>query len=368
MTDTNEPTGTVKPEETTPKYRTTVTPQKNSEVEIEGEISAESVGRFRAAALKKILSEAELPGFRKGHAPENLVLQKYGEINLWQDAAEGALRETYPAIVAEHKLDVLGSPEVHITKLAPGNPLGFKITVAVLPVFTLPNYQSLAKKIFSAQEKTLVTDKELEESILAIRNISAGKRPQDNTQDNREELPELTDDLVKTFGEFSSVEDFHTKVKDSLLKDKMQRAQEKARWELLQAIAKDTTPPLPDMLPRVLVEHELDRMLARLTSDLSRANIKPQEYWTRVQKTEGAWRTEATPSARERVAAELVINAIAKKENLRADDAEVETELAHLREHHPDTDPEVARAYFTDIFTKEKVFKFLESKEPEKNT
>lgn len=337
-------------------YTATVTRQKHSQVEIVGEVSGDSMEQFRAQALERLVNQAELPGFRKGRAPANLVLQTYGEMSLWESAAEEALRETYPRIVEEHSLDVLGSPDVHITKLAPGNPLGFSITVAVLPMFTVPDYTALARNILSAQKPVTLEEKEVDEAISAIRRISAGKRAQDKT----DTLPELTDELVQTFGEFSSVADFRAKVTESIQKEKQDRAREKIRWEILQNIAAHTTPPLSEEIPQILIEHELDRMLARLSADVVRANMKLSDYWQRIQKTESAWRTEATPTARERVSAELILNAIAKQENLSADPTEVEAELAHLKEHHTDVDVDNARAYFTDIFTKEKVFSFLE--------
>ena len=61
------------------------------------------------------------------------------------EAAEEALNEVYPSIIESEKLFVMGQPEVAITKLAKGNPLGFKITVAILPEFKLPDYKKNCK-------------------------------------------------------------------------------------------------------------------------------------------------------------------------------------------------------------------------------
>lgn len=68
-----------------------------------------------------------------------ILLSKIGEMPLITEMAERALLERrLPQLVIEHKLDVIGYPQIGITKIAKDNPLGFTITVAVAPEITLP--------------------------------------------------------------------------------------------------------------------------------------------------------------------------------------------------------------------------------------
>ena len=145
----------------------------NSEIEITAEISPEDLEHFRVSALKKFGDKTKLDGFRPGHIPEKVLLDRIGEQVILEEAAQLALADVYPKIVKDKKLDVLGRPEATITKLAPGNPLGFKIKTAVLPVFELPDYKANLQKIFSKKENIEVSQKEIDDIILDIRKTRA---------------------------------------------------------------------------------------------------------------------------------------------------------------------------------------------------
>src|SRR6185369_8818202 len=53
----------------------------------------------------------------------------------------------YGHIIEESKLRPLTRPQISVTKLAPGIPLEFKITLALEPEFSLPDYQKLASEV-----------------------------------------------------------------------------------------------------------------------------------------------------------------------------------------------------------------------------
>src|SRR3989344_5096564 len=116
-----------------------------SMVEIEGEISADDFERHYKDALKELNEKSSIPGFRAGHIPENILIEKIGGESVLEHAAEHALQNEYPKILEENKIDAIGHPQITITKIARKNPLGFKITVAVLPPITLPDYKNIAK-------------------------------------------------------------------------------------------------------------------------------------------------------------------------------------------------------------------------------
>src|SRR5687767_14981658 len=82
----------------------------SSEVEIEGEILKEEMDRCRKTAIEHMRKELELPGFRKGHVPELMVLEKLGEIHILEEAAEIALGKAYPEIIVENNIQVIGRP------------------------------------------------------------------------------------------------------------------------------------------------------------------------------------------------------------------------------------------------------------------
>src|SRR3989338_6017597 len=115
-----------------------------SELEIEVEISYETLATHRAAAIKKIAPSVSVAGFRIGHVPENILVQKVGEMAILEEAAHNAVEKTLSEILGEKKISILGEPRVSITELAAGNPLAFKITLSVLPEVKLPDYKKIA--------------------------------------------------------------------------------------------------------------------------------------------------------------------------------------------------------------------------------
>src|SRR6185369_14617456 len=98
------------------------------------------------------------------------------------------------AVLAEKKISFIGQPTISLTKLAPGNPLCFTITVSLVPDVTLPDYKAIASEHNKKAEPTPeVTEKEIETSLEQVRTL-VGKQHGD------QKPPELTDELVGKLG------------------------------------------------------------------------------------------------------------------------------------------------------------------------
>jgi trigger factor len=195
----------------------------NSEVKITGEITVGALAHYREHALEHFKAELELPGFRKGHVPEKTIIERIGELAILEEAGEEALNAAYPAILHETKEDIIGTPKVQITKLAIGSPLSFEIIASTFPRFELPDYKKLAKAESTKKETTEVTEKEVEEGIMTLRRMRE-QRGKEGEKVADENLPPLTDELVKDFGKFENVADFKEKMRDSIVKEKELRA------------------------------------------------------------------------------------------------------------------------------------------------
>lgn len=123
----------------------------DTEVELTGEVPSEYMESYRARALKNLASSLELPGFRRGHVPNQILEERMGA-GVLEEMARMALGDVYPKIIAEHKLDAIDRPRISITKFAVGNPMGFKISQTVLPEIKLPDYKALAKGIVESDK------------------------------------------------------------------------------------------------------------------------------------------------------------------------------------------------------------------------
>lgn len=113
-------------------------------VEIEIELSPEELTPYLEEAARRISEKTVIPGFRSGHAPYALVAKKVGDSRILEEALEFVVRKSYVEVVLAEKLETLGSPRIDVLKLAPGNPLVFKATAALLPaVTTLADYRGI---------------------------------------------------------------------------------------------------------------------------------------------------------------------------------------------------------------------------------
>ena len=357
-----------------------ITKLPNSEVQIEGEISAEAFEKFFEKSLKEIQANFEADGFRKGKAPESVVLSKVPEIQIMQDAAELALNEEYPKIVEKEKLDVITPPEIAITKMARNNPLGFKIKTTLLPELTLPDYKKVAKaaleKANKEQEKIEVTEEELEKTIEDIRKSRAPKKhikeqakedaksedgaekPADQPAAEAElELPELNNEFVQSLGEFKDVEDFKQKLRENMMLEKQNMAREKTRLKIMEAIMKETKVELP----KVLVDIEIDKILYKMKSDITAMGLKFEDYLKNLNKKEEDLRTDFQKDGEDRAKLAMVLHEIAKVEEIKPDQEQVEQEVAMILNHYKDADPERARAHTENVLVNEKIFQLLES-------
>ncbi len=341
--------------------------KEHSEVEITGEIPTERVDFFRAKAIRAIRRDLEMPGFRKGHVPEDMVVQHVSEVKILQEAAEIGLADIYPRIIEEHDLDVVGRPKVSITKLAPGNPIGFTITSGVYPTVTLPEYMDIAKK--ELKEHTdpadeVVKDDEVDAELTRLRSMFATPAPKDEKGEESGEpvLPELDDDFAKKLGEFTGIEDLKDKMRQQLAIQKKEKAREKRRLAIANAIIAKSKLEVPE----VFIEGELDQMVASFEDRVVRAGMTLEAYLEQSKKTIEEIRKEWQPDAEKRAKLQLIFNEIAKKEDIRPDPKKLDREVAHVKEHYPDANERSVRVYVLTQMVNELVFRKLEGEESSK--
>jgi trigger factor len=388
------------PDPKTHKYANIkVAKKSDSEIDITGEMPAESLGQYRKRALNELGLTLNVPGFRKGHIPEKVIIDRVGDLSVLEDAAEMALRDIVPEIIEKNASSYIGRPDISITKLAPGNPVEFKISLTILPDFDLPDYKKIARDQMAVpDEKIEVTDKEIDEVIAEIRKQrahqafheedAAAKKTKDqeetgqkNKADHENEpgpenknghehapghdhdekdlekhLPEFNDDFVKTLGDFSSVADFRAKAKDNLTKEKSHRQMEKKRIKMLEALVEKTRVKIP----KILIDNELDRTMDRFEADIKNLGMKIEDYLKHIKKTPEDLRKEWLPDAEKRAKLNIILEKIAAVEKLVPDKEIVDHEVEHLKEHYKDVDPIRIKLYVEYTLTLEKVIQFLE--------
>jgi trigger factor len=117
------------------------------------------------SAYKKIAAQVSIPGFRKGRVPSAIIDQRVGRGVVLDEAVNEHLPKAYNAAIDEHKVHVLGQPEVDVTEFADGTNLTFTAEVDVRPEIDLPEYNGIEVKVDDAE----VTDADVDEQIESLR-------------------------------------------------------------------------------------------------------------------------------------------------------------------------------------------------------
>ncbi|PIW97036.1 hypothetical protein COZ82_01730 [Candidatus Kaiserbacteria bacterium CG_4_8_14_3_um_filter_38_9] len=368
----------------------TVTKEEGSQVKIAGEIPFSELEEERKAAIKHLGTNVKLDGFRPGHIPTTVLEKHLGEMTVLTEMAERVIGHMYPHILEAHAIDAIGYPQISITKIAAGNPLGFTATVAVMPTITLPDYKQIAKTTNLGKESTGVTDTDVEKQIAEIlrqkmayerlqakavaKNVAKGTNDGDLPTPESEQakvieteedfsklpLPELTDELVKTLGQpgqFTGIDDFKTKLREHLEIEKKQEVETKHRAIITDEIIKQTTVDLP----QILIDSELNQMFFQMNEDLERANLKMDDYLKHIKKTKEELEKEWTPAAEKRAQLQLILNEIAKDSDIKPDEKQLEEQVKQLLEQFKDADERRVRIYVASMMTNEAVMKMLEA-------
>lgn len=347
---------------------TDVSIEKNaqSEVTIKAAIPHEHVARYRAKAAEQLGREVKVPGFRSGHIPETVLVKHVGESALMQEAAEIALAEQYPLLIEAEKLSIIGRPNISITKLAPGNPIEFTVTAALLPDVSLPDYRAIAQKHNKTRTEQDVTDAEVQETLTHIRRerakiekIESGIAPEQAAYDAKElkeeDLPPIDDTFVQSLG-YESTALFTDKLRENIKTEKDNREREKARIAMIEELIKET----PITLPPVLIDAELGIMESQFAHDVAHQGLSLDEFLAQSKKTRDDLYKEWREPAEKRAKMHLIIREISEKENIKPDRAQVAEEVEHILSHTKDADPLNVEAYVTQSMRSEMVFRFLE--------
>lgn len=340
-------------------YQATIKRISPSRVEIAGVVPAEEFDAGRAKAVARIGKDIEMPGFRKGHVPEKMIVARFGDAVVLEEMAQIALEKAYPTIVTEEGLDPLGRPEITITKIAAGNPLEFMAATDVYPVVTLPDFKKIATKLNAKRSDVTVTDDEVAKTVEEIKRMRARADAEREgvPYDEKAALPDLTDEYVKSLGgDFASIDDFKAKLKENIRIEKTRTEKEKHRMAILDAVVADTKLELP----KTILAGELERIEHEFSRDIARMGLSFDEYLERIKKTKEEMRATWTPDAEKRAKAQIVVAEIAKADGIAPTEEEMKVEIAKLQAAYPDADPSRLLGYVDMVLTNEKVLEMLE--------
>ena len=116
--------------------------------EIHFQIPPEALKEAYGKATQKYIKGANVPGFRKGYAPTDVVRLRYKE-EIKNEVLQSVIPDQVAEAIAEHGLQPLSEPHLHVdnietVKVNGSEPIGLHIHVEVMPEISLPKYKGVA--------------------------------------------------------------------------------------------------------------------------------------------------------------------------------------------------------------------------------
>jgi trigger factor len=389
----------------------------NHQVVLEIEVPQAEVVKALDKAYRKLANQVNIPGFRKGKVPRNILETRLGKEALLDEAFDFVAPQAYSKALDENKIEPVSRPKIDVVTFAEDKDLVFKATVVEKPEIKLGQYKDL--KVSAAAEE--VTDEQVDAHIETLRSRQAkmvvaegaeiangdfaiidfdgfvddvpfkggqgkaypleigsgsfipgfeeqliGAKAGDSRDVNvtfpeeyhaeelagkkavfkvtvqdvkRKELPALDDDFAKDVSEFDTLDELKADVKNKL----EQTAKEKAEHEFRNEALKVAVENSPVDVPEVMTEERIDHMVQDLDVNLQNRGMKLDVYLEYLKMDVKTLRDNYREAALMNVKTDLLLEAVAKAENLEASPEDIEVEIKSMAEAYESTPEEVGK-------------------------
>ena len=387
---------------------------ENNVVKLEIRVEAEKFNEALTKAYNKNKGRYNIPGFRKGKVPMNIVKKFYGVEVFYDDAVNFAIDASYGEALNAENIRPVDYPKVDIVELGEGKDFVYTATVTTYPEVELGEYKGLdikkpvyevedaevEKQIKDMQEKNarmeVKEDGKVEKGDIAVIDfkgyidgtafeggeghdypleigsgtfidnfedqlvgLAVGDKKEVNVTFPEsygkeelngkaamfeveiksikvKELPELDDEFAK---EVAAVESFD-ELKENLKKTLEKNNDEKAEREFEEAVITAVIEGAKMDVPEVMVEKEIDAMMKDLEGRLKYQGLSLDQYMEFTGNTVEKMREFMKENAERKVKADLVLDAVAKAENIEATDEQINARALELGKIYGPKDPE----------------------------
>jgi len=241
-------------------------------------VPSEKIKQAYEKILIDVVNGAELPGFRKGHAPKEMVLEKTDVSSLYGEVVNELLKTYYPQALKEHLIQPIANPKVEIKEFDLDKDFTFIATIATKPDVKIGDFR---KKIKEQYEKLETQDKALNEERL---------RKGEKLEDTNIHL--TVANVIDSIVEVTEVE-----------------------------------------LPEILIDDEIDRMLSRLVNQAESIGLSLEQYMKSQNKTSEQLRAEYKSIAEKNLKSELALSKLVADEKIEVLDKEIEEMITASGDH-----------------------------------
>ena len=364
--------------------------RKHVRVEIPSDVVSAEIDRIARDYSRKV----RVPGFRPGKAPARVIKQRYKE-QILHDVAQDLIPRAVDDALRERGMEAVDTPDIRDVSVEDGRPLTFTASFDTVPPFEPGDYSTLALHRLSSRVEEDAVDQALQRlrdraakfEPVEGRGVEAAdfvvvdlERDGTNNENVTIELggkanppgfdeqllgleagatktftihhpsdyaiaelagidvsytvkvkgikrrvrPELDDEFAKDLGEFETLDALRARVREDL----EHQARHKAEGEIRAELMKELSLRVPFEVPPSLLEREIDRRIEDFAHRLIEQNIDPRQAgidWT-------AFRESQRDAAREAVAGAIVLDEVARREQLDVTEEDIEREIGRYAE------------------------------------
>ncbi|MCS7233902.1 MAG: trigger factor [Synergistetes bacterium] len=343
------------------------------------EIPAEAFSQAVDRAFKKLVRNADIPGFRKGMVPRKVFEAVYGKKVIYDEAIQDLAPHAYEEALKELGLNPIARPRLSFNQIEEGKSLIFTVDLVLKPEVKLGNYDDIDVQ----EEKVEVTedmvnrilrdyqerfanfekvkdrkakvgdilhvelkDKESgewkkvqifisEEIKDALEGSDVGDERELEIKGDRftirildimeRKLPELDDSFASSLG-FGSLEEFKDAVRKALEEELKRKAENNFRERVLDKLVELSQLEVPE---EALVE-EMEYLKEKDAERSKEYGMTLEEFLKRIGITEDKINEYYRERAERRLKREFVLDAVAEKEGIFITDGELEEELRRI--------------------------------------
>ncbi|MFW6377996.1 MAG: trigger factor [Bacillota bacterium] len=154
------------------------------------------------------------------------------------------------------------------------------------------------------------------------------------------ELPELDDEFAKDVSDFDTLAEYKEDIENRLKEQKENQSKRNLENEIIEKVAEAAEVEVSEQL----IENELDQMMQQMAQNLQQQGIDMEDYFKYMGSSQEEWRAENREQAADRAKNNLVLEAIAEKEEIEVTDEEIEDKLKEIADAN-DQDFEQVKAF-----------------------
>lgn len=258
-------------ENTSQKVTSTIARSNDGTIQITFTIPWEIIKKARRVAVTELGKDIEVPGFRKGKAPENKVQEQIPQNALLEKTLSIILPKTFTDTIVKEKIKPAIYPKFEVLKAEEENDWQVRAVTAEIPEFKLGDYRKIISG--AGNSKKIWTP--------------------DTAKTRNEQKPEEEPTIEK-------------------------KEQDIIRL-LLDNIKLD--------IPKILIEEEVNSRLSRLLERIEKLGLTLEGYLASINKNGQSLRSEYESQAKQSLTLDLILSKIAEEEKIQITSSQVEATL-----------------------------------------